>query len=199
MKPSVINPFIYLAGAKALIIGVSGILLSGVVAYFTNTHFDGVLDIHYGAGKPFWVFLSVGLVNWIVVAFTLGIAAVILSGTRFRIIDLLGTLAVARIPFILTTLIPLFYEPNRLLDLLEGTIPLSTSDIFGITISGLIALIVIIWVITWTYQAYTHTANLKGSKAVSSFIIALIVATVIDKIILASFFGYVFWPAQQMP
>ena len=51
------NPFHYVAGARALLVGVVVILGAGLIGSLSNSHFDGVLDFHSGAPAPLWVFL----------------------------------------------------------------------------------------------------------------------------------------------
>ena len=51
------NPFRFIAGFQALLIGLAIILLSGFIGSFGNTHFDGVLDVHKGLSAPVWFFL----------------------------------------------------------------------------------------------------------------------------------------------
>ena len=46
------NPFTYVAGEQALVIGLGVILASSYIASLSNTHFDGVLDMHTGATGP---------------------------------------------------------------------------------------------------------------------------------------------------
>ena len=43
------NPFFYVAGIKALGLGLAAIFLAGLVGWCGHTHFDGVLDTHVGA------------------------------------------------------------------------------------------------------------------------------------------------------
>ena len=59
------NPFFYVAGGKALGIGLAAILLAGLVGALGNTHFDGVLDTHTGAHAPLWFFLAEGIIDWL--------------------------------------------------------------------------------------------------------------------------------------
>ncbi len=44
MKIWLFNPFKYIAGAKALLIGLALMLATAVIASFSLTHFDGVID-----------------------------------------------------------------------------------------------------------------------------------------------------------
>ena len=49
-RPSTLlfNPFVYIAGGKALVLGLLTILVAGFLGSLSTTHFDGVLDTHTG-------------------------------------------------------------------------------------------------------------------------------------------------------
>src|SRR3990167_2249308 len=87
------NPFHYIAGGKALVVGVVLILVAGFIGALSNSHFDGVLDFHTGAAAPVWVFVSEGLIDWIVMGGLLLIGGKIISKSRVRVIDVFGTQA----------------------------------------------------------------------------------------------------------
>ena len=40
-----------------------------------------------------------------------------------------------------------------------------------------------IWMVTWMYQAYIISSNLKGAKGIISLIVTLIVAEVVSKLL----------------
>ena len=41
------NPFTFVAGLKALLLGLIIISLSAFICSLSNTHFDGVLDVYF--------------------------------------------------------------------------------------------------------------------------------------------------------
>ena len=98
------DPFTYLAGGGALALGLAAILLAGFVGSFSNTHFDGVLDIHTGRAASLGMFLGEGLVNWLSISIVLLILGRIASKTPFRSIDMLGTQAMARWPTLIAAI-----------------------------------------------------------------------------------------------
>ncbi len=64
LKTWLFNPFYYIAGGKALVFGIIIILATGIIGFFSNSHFDVVLDFLTGHIAPFWFFLSEGLIGW---------------------------------------------------------------------------------------------------------------------------------------
>lgn len=102
------NPFKYIAGSRALIIGIIIIIIISVLGYFTDTHFDGVLDIHYSCADittPYIVHLCYQLINWGTLTLVFYTTARILSKSNPRFIDIAGTLALSQAPLILAALV----------------------------------------------------------------------------------------------
>ena len=46
------NPFRTMAGSKAIFLGVAIIMIAAFLGSLSNTHFDGVLDVHTGQKAP---------------------------------------------------------------------------------------------------------------------------------------------------
>jgi hypothetical protein len=182
------NPFVYIAGAKALGLGLAGILLAGVIGSLGRTHFDGVLDTHTGAAAPLWFFLSEGIVDWLCLAAVLLIFGRLSSRTSFRTIDLLGTQAMARWPTILVSVLTLPTAFRRFSQQLveqlmkQGKVEFSGADaaiFFGVVLA---MIPLTCWMVYLMYKAYSVSCNVKGGKGVGTFIGGLIVAEILSKI-----------------
>ena len=192
-KPAtlIFNPFVLAAGIQALVPGLGAILLAGFLGFFSKTHFDGVLDIHAGAPAPLWVFLSEGLIDWLCLALVLLLAGKILSKTRFRIIDVFGTQALARWPTIFTPLLFLPAPVQRFNSYLAQQIATGGKPEFASADAALFfaAIIVSFALLCWTvmlmYKAYSVSCNIKGARAIISFIIGVIIAEVLSKVALS--------------
>jgi hypothetical protein len=188
------NPFHYLAGEKALLLGLAFILLAGSIASTGKVHLDGVLDFHVGSQQdfPFWLYLAEGLIDWCVLAVFLFFAGKLLSKSRIRALDVLGTQALARWPSLLTVLIglvPAFQRQSlRMIPGMQVDTPAGQADMI-IWIAGLVAsILMIIWMVALMYRAYIVSCNLKGAKAVLSFILALLAAEAVSKLIIMRMF-----------
>jgi hypothetical protein len=180
------NPFVYVAGANALIIGCVAILAAGFFGMLSQTHFDGAIDIHAGGEAPGWLMISEGFIDWLCLTAILLIAGRILSRTSFRAIDLAGTQALARWPTIFAGLIALPKGSQRFANYLQelakrqGTTPQLPGGSPAIQFVGTDALIfatvalgiilIVCWVVFLLYKAYAVSCNLSGAKAVLSFI-----------------------------
>jgi hypothetical protein len=101
------NPFVYIAGGQALGYGVVAIVVAGWIGMASNTHFDGVLDVHSGVVPRFPFFMAEGFIDWLCLAAVLFVMGKIVSRTSFRLVDVFGTQALARWPTLFTTLVTL--------------------------------------------------------------------------------------------
>jgi hypothetical protein len=57
--------------------------------------------------------------------------------------------------------------------------------ILEIILIVVICVVVLVWLVAWMYNAYVVSGNLKGGKGIVSFIVALIIAETVSKILLA--------------
>ena len=190
-----LNPSEYIAGGTALSIGFFAMIIIAAGGHFVNANFDGVVDLHIGKVAPIWYQISEPVISWLIFSMLLYIAGQLFSTSSFRIIDVFGTQAFARIAIL--PAVPLSYFATKSLensDLLQrlsnakNTPPmLSSSDISSLVTMGLLSIPVLfffIWMIMWMYKAYSTSCNIKGGKAIMSFIGALIIAEIISKVVL---------------
>ena len=187
------NPFVYTAGGQALGLGVAAIVAVAMAGFVSHTHFDGVLDLHTGARATLLFFLAEGFIDWLSLALVLVVLGKIVSKTSFRIVDVLGTQALARWPTLflaLLTLPPGFQRYGRVL--VEQVTrhptqppPISPDAIYFFA-ATLLTLPLLVWMIVLMYNAYTVSCNVKGGKAVATFIAGLVLAEIISKVVIYS-------------
>jgi hypothetical protein len=117
-----------------------------------------------------------------------------------RAVDVFGTQAIARLPYLLASLATLTPGFQRhlvvLLDRVQrirdgesaASVALSAAgqpadiDLFVYLAVVLFNLLMLAWMIALMYRAYAYTCNLKGARAIASFIVVLIVAEVLSKL-----------------
>jgi hypothetical protein len=182
------NPFRFIAGFKALLLGLAIILISAFVGSLSNTHFDGVIDVHPGFGAPLWFFFAEGLIDWICLAVPLLLFGLIVSRSSFRIIDVLGTQALARWPYLIAALAMLPDANKRVLGYLVSKLTqnasaasISSIDVFVFGFAMIVMILMTIWMVALMYRAYAVSCNIKGARAVATFIVGLIAAEAISK------------------
>lgn len=184
------NPFRRIAGGPALGIGLVVLLVTGLFAAPTRTHFDGVLDTHVGSPAPLWFFLAEGLVNWLSLASTLWIAGAILKGLRaFRALDLYGTQALARWPFVFTAFacyLPPFQSMTaKMIEAVEAGVLLpraTAGEWIAFSLVSIVMLLVTIWFVALSWQSFRISCDARGGKAIGAFVVAILVAEVVSKL-----------------
>ncbi|HUW18825.1 MAG TPA: hypothetical protein VMW16_05945 [Sedimentisphaerales bacterium] len=182
------NPFRFIAGGHALLLGLGILLASGVIGWLGKTHFDGVIDVHSGLEAPLWCFLVEGLINWICMAVPLFFFGLIVSSSSFRIIDVLGTQALARWPYLITALVMLPDANRRFSEYIMSkltpaaqTPAISYADLAIFAFALMVAVFMAVWMVALMYRAYCLSCNIKGTKAIITFILSLIGAEVLSR------------------
>ena len=180
MKPKIkflINPFERIAGWQALTIGIAVMALTAVVGKINHVAFDGALDSHPGTFSLSISFIM-QVVAFISIFLSMWLAGVLFSKAKLRAIDIAGTMALARAPMLLFAVV--CFLPIA---------PASLYDIPNLIISNIINIPLLIWMVALMYNAYSVSCHLKGSRAVISFIGAVIVAEILSKLILYLLLG----------
>jgi hypothetical protein len=188
-----LNPFQFIAGANALLIGILIIILASVVGYTVNCRFDGLIDVHSGLLEyraSYLVFITEGLGNWLVLAFILTLSARIVTKSKYRIIDIFGTTALARYPYFF---IPLFYLIpgfNRYSQYITAKYIPNTTAVtiypadLPLFIIGIVCIIFLsIYSIILMYRAFSVSCNASGTKAIWYFIIVCVVVEILTKLL----------------
>jgi len=189
------RPFNRIAGGQALAVGLVLMALAAWIAASAGLLHDGVLDLHFGPELPVWVLLAQALINWLSLSLFLILAGLWLGRGPFRWIDVLGTQALARWPMLASTAylaIPgLNSRIRELTAELLTKMPTDPSkvmassayllDAMWLTLLSLPTLVCLIWMVWLMYHAYAISTNMKGPRAVFSFIAALVLASILSK------------------
>ncbi len=196
MKKWLFNPFEIIAGFTSLFIGLGIILLSSVICYFGKVHLDGVLDLHAGSNVSWTMAFLEGIINWLTITLILFITGLIISKSSIRFIDVAGTQALARFPYLLASLSAFMFPTEKIMHYFEwkflqkgDAVELGGMDVFLFGIQTLIMLACAIWIIALMYRAYSISSNVKGTRGIISFIVGLLVAEIISKIILTNLYN----------
>ena len=187
LKTILFNPFEIIAGTKALLIGLGLILLTGVLGYFSNICFDGIIDMHFADTKiTFLYHLTEGIINWVLASIILFLVGAIFSKTRYRLIDIFGTVALSRWPLSLLSFFSLFVAHQKVNNYILWKVTGKEPEVFvsmgELIVFGLflfLVILVLIWMIKLMYNAYSISFNLKGQKAIFSFIGALFIGDIV--------------------
>jgi hypothetical protein len=175
-----VNPFTRIAGWQALGLGLVLVAAMGLLGAASGVAFDGVFDMHlfkHSVGQAFG-YLAIGLVCIVAVLWVAGL----LSTRNFRFIDLLGTLALAKAPFLLTALAGFFVTPPDLSQIMHDPYVMVRNVPFLAMM--VLSFPVMVWSITLLFNAFKVSCGLKGSRLTVSFILGLVLAEFVAKLLI---------------
>ncbi|WP_165026187.1 hypothetical protein [Dysgonomonas sp. ZJ279] len=188
-----LNPFVRIAGWKAFLLGSLIASITIIIGYFSNVWYPGVLDIklatHLNLGKAFLVQI---VSQFYVVFFMYPAALIFAKNTRLQ--DILGTTMLARFPFLIASLLGFMVKPEsieNLMDVLQMGM-FNVADNIGLIAASIIMVPIIIWYVILLYNAFKVSSNIKGTKAVVTFTVCLILAEIVSLIVNWVFIKYVY-------
>lgn len=193
MRTWLLNPFTKVAGGRALAFGAAGLLLAALSAWLYQARFDGVLDMHFLDGTTLVQPLLDGVVNVLALTLVFYPLGLWLNRGRVRLLDVAGTMALARAPF---ALLPLLnaggFLQSTSVALAQGLAQgapghLPAAQLTLLLALALVALGVLVWTIGLYYRAYTVSCNLRGARGVVSFVVGLIAAEALSKWLIYNF------------
>lgn len=185
-----INPFVRIAGGKALSIGIVIFVASILLAYCGNMVFDGILHINFLEKMTLLKAFIIPAVCLITLIIVLYITGCFLSKSSIRFIDVAGTVTLSRAPLFLISLAFLIlgvYESNILIVqslLAQNLEVISIIDWLVFMAFLVITIICFVWVVLLSYKAFSISCNVNGVKGVVSFSVALLVSEVIVRIVI---------------
>ncbi|WP_321493621.1 DUF3887 domain-containing protein [uncultured Desulfobacter sp.] len=183
-----LNPFYYVAGGKALTLGVVIMVATGSLAFLGRVRFDGILDFHLGPPAPsLGINISEIMVSWLFMSFFLLILGKIFSKSRVRSIDVFGTQALARSPLFLVSLIALLpgagrFARNNLAD--PAVWRVFSFDMAAFIFLTLFGIMMIIWMVLLMYRSFSVSCNVSGKSAKLLFVASLIIGELLSVIVI---------------
>lgn len=176
-----INPFIRIAGWQAFELGIIFVILTAAFGALGNVYFDGVLDMHFVEKATFTKSFIIQAINIFSLVLIMWLAGFFISN-NFRFIDILGTMTLAKAPFLLLALAALFTETPDLSQIMQN--PLSIFNSTSFILLMLLSLPVMVWSITLMFNALKVSCDARGSKLTITFIIAIFIAEAVSKVLI---------------
>lgn len=175
-----LNPFTRLAGWKAFGLGIIASVVMAVTGSYSSVAFDGVLDAHFIGLNAVQALSMTGLsLTSLVLVFWL---TGLIVAKPFRLIDLAGTMILAKAPYIFLALIGfLVTSPNPMTLINQPSIILEYPGFLG---ALFLSIPITIWSIVLMFNAYKTSCGLKERVLTISFIVALIIAEGISKMLI---------------
>ncbi len=142
------------------------------------------------------------MIDWLSLAFVLAALGALLCRSGFRLIDLLGTQALARWPMLLGACALLLPGYSRTLTALMKSIPanpaasppapaqllesVDPADLAMFAGALLILLLATGWFVALAWQSFRISCDARGGKAVAAYVAGLIVAEIVSKAAIAA-------------
>ena len=176
-------PFEKIAGGAALLWGVLGLIVSTMISFWAGYHYNGLLHFGIAPNDLLWVYMVEHLVIWLVPALLFLLGGLILSKSKVRVLDVIGTTVFAQIPMIGMNLFHLLPSSQRMLRLDFSS--LSIADILEEVLSiknmliTLLGVMFLVWAMIWMFNALKISCNLKGTKLTLWYILTIIVGDIL--------------------
>ncbi len=184
---TLLNPFTRIAGWPALLLGCLIMLLTAAIAAPSGVNFIGSLNIHVARATPFGIILALLVFGWLNASVFFYVAGLLLSPSKVRAVDIFGTLALARAPFLLAAPMGLLPGLGKLEpQMFEQPEQLPTAMFVSMIAVTVVFLLVDIWVVIWSYNAFAVSANLRNKWLFPAvLVVSEIVAIVLSSGIVA--------------
>lgn len=177
----IFNPFNRIAGWEALGLGGLTAIATVLIGKYSNAVTDGALDFHLVQQTSFVHTAIFTFVSLFCLILCMSIAAFAIS-KNFRIIDIAGTISLAKAPILLAVLLGFFTAVPDQKAIIENPMIILTSASFIVV--TLVVIPITIWSIALMFNAFKVSTGSKGSQLIVSFIVAMIVAEVLSKMII---------------
>ncbi|RWX02435.1 hypothetical protein [Flavobacterium cerinum] len=187
MKKLLLNPFEKYGELQLLAVGIILTVAGSILAFYCNARFDGVIDLHFGEGlilsDPF-IDNAINIVSLFIFLFILGL----IINTKTRIIDVVTTILIARVPFYLLSLVNCTNIMVRIQNNIDPAnlynITFSTLEMITLLVFGLVTILFLIWFVVLLYNGFKTATNIKQTSHKVMFGIAILLAEALSKIIL---------------
>lgn len=181
------NPFRYIAGTKSLVWGLIFIISEIVLLYGNGYVMDGYVHItHKPDGMLLWQAALVQVVMWLLPALLLYCCGLVMSHSKIRVVDILGTTAFAQLlllPIIVPMLIPAVADMLKTVaDAALDPAFVSIIDTLPVVPLLLFAVWSLVWLIlfyVWNYNAFSTSCNVRGGKAITIYIVVSLVVAIV--------------------
>ena len=185
------NPLAVLGKWKGFVAALAVIAALTAVAWWGGVHLDGALDMHVTQEPPLGLpIIAESLIAWLSVGLLLSAAAKLFGGNG-GIGAHLAAVGLSRFPYILAAII---LSRQLLGKAILSAFVVGREEVIvrpqdlltpAVIIGGFAVLGLVIWAVVVLYLSYSEASRLRGGKAAASFVIGIILAEVISKLLLA--------------
>jgi len=189
MKTLLFNPFEKYSEKTLIIFGLIFSALGCLLAFCFNARFDGAIDMHFVETVSIYEIVTDQIINIFCLSLLLFITARYIN-RKARLIDILCTVTIARIPFYLLTFSNInnyFYKIS--MRMVENVQPASMRDpdildLSIILVFGMFTILFLVWFFVLLWNGFKVSCNAKGTKHALLFTADIILAEVLSKTII---------------
>ena len=189
MKTLLFNPFEKYSEKTLIIFGLIFSALGCLLAFCFNARFDGAIDMHFVETVSLYEIVTDQIINIFCLSLLLFITARYIN-RKARLIDILCTVTIARIPFYLLTFSNInnyFYKIS--MRMVENVQPASMRDpdildLSIILVFGMFTILFLVWFFVLLWNGFKVSCNAKGTKHALLFTADIILAEVLSKTII---------------
>lgn len=182
-----VNPFIWIAGMKALIWGLAGMLISTWMSWMSGYHYHGLLHFGPAPNPAWWCYLAEHLIIWLIPVILFYLGGLIFTRSRIRVIDVLGTVLFAQLPLLVMNVInmlPAMRVMNQMDENMSVDAMMSQPDFVLAMILSFVGLPFLIITLVWMFNAAKVSCNLKGWKLWVTALVGIIGGDVLCRIVI---------------
>lgn len=188
-KNYLLKPFEFTQEKTLFLFGGVVLLAGSITATLINVRFDGVLDMHSSMAVQWHQPLLDNITNTLCLTVSLYLASLVFN-TKTRIIDLVNTALIARIPLYIAALFTMGktnQETNQfLVENINNPIKIMELPTYNwvlLGISALAALTAMVFMGILLYQGFKTATNVKSTGHKLLLIPAVFVAEILSKLI----------------
>lgn len=188
------NPLAVLGKGKGFAVALGVIAILTLVAIWGGVHLDGALDLHVAPKSPSAGFVvAESLISWISLGVFLFLAAKMFGGNS-GVGAHLGAAGLARFPYILAAIIvakqtPVGKAMRAVVNIEDSNIVIHPEKLISpaMLIGAFAILALTVWSIVILYLGFSYASQIRNNTArrVGAFVIGLILAEVVSKVLLA--------------
>lgn len=160
------NPFEKFAGARALMLGLMGILTASILAAINGTHFTGMFSAIYTVSTGWYVPFFELMLIWIPLTVISALYCQFFGSSHYRLIDVIGTIAFSMVPYVVISaggfirLLPMGAE-------------------LQMTLMVIFIYLSLVWSLMLIFHALRVSGNLKQQKLWVGFILCTMISQLI--------------------
>jgi hypothetical protein len=192
MRTLLFDPFQRYSEKKILLFGIPITFFGSFLGWYFNARFDGVIDLHFVKSIfPFQPFF-----DNLIALFCLNLVLIGLGkyfNPKTRIVDVVAATTIARTPIYLLTIFnvnnSIFNISQRLLLATQAQKieVIAIADLVIILFFATVSMAAIAWFFIILWNGFKTATNAKGIQKIVVFVIAVIIAEIINKVLIYLF------------